>query len=450
VPQIEQLLFVFAHLDGDWVPCGRLSLLEEGPTVVASNFAYGLRYLERRSTIEVDPLALNLRDKAAIRGKILFPPNDLTFFGAIRDAAPEAWGRRVIEARLKVPADSLPESRYLVYAGGQRAGALAIRRDLNDAARSGRTDWNSLENLAEGAERVDEGLPVPESLEGIFHLGTALGGKRPKACVRDEQGVLWMAKFSSHTDTLNVPVVEAATLELAAQAGLQVPPINLVNVDGRSIMMARRFDRYWGAPGAAATPALQRNLLANLPAPGLVEKRLHFVSAETLLACREGGSSATSYGQVAQAVRRHGHPDVIRSDNRELFARMVYNIFVSNDDDHLRNHGFLWDPHLQGWRLSPLYDVVPRTSLAGERMLHLGVGPQGRAATLDNAFGAREQFTLTADDAATVVAEIWSKVRDWRGYFEDFGVASDQLERIAPAFRHIDDIASAELRSRLP
>jgi len=450
VAQVEQKLFVFAHVDGEWVPCGRLSLLEDGPRLLASNFAYGLRYLARRNNLEVDPVALSLQDKTTVRGKVLFPPNDLAFFGAIRDAAPQAWGRRVIEARLRVPANSLPESRYLVYAGGQRAGVLAIRRTLSDAASSGRGDWNDLETLADGAEKIDAGLPVPESLEAIFHMGTALGGKRPKASVRDEQGVLWLAKFSSRTDTVSVPAVEAATLELAAEAGLHVPPMKLVSLDGRMILMSRRFDRYWAASGIDSADELQEDLLAHAPAPDLVEKRLAFISALTLLAAREGESSAASYGQIAEAIRRYCHPDVIRFDNRELFARMVYNIFVSNGDDHLRNHGFVWDPRLPGWRLSPLYDVMPQPSLGKERQLHLGVGAQGRAATLDNAYGARELFTLTADDAAAIVADIWSRVQNWRGFFEDFGVMPEDLDQIAPAFRHIDDISTAELRAQLP
>jgi serine/threonine-protein kinase HipA len=140
---------------------------------------------------------------------------------------------------------------------------------------------------------------------------------------------------------------------------------------------------------------------------------------------------------------------VIRYDNRELFARMVYNIFVSNGDDHLRNHGFVWDPRLPGWRLSPLYDVMPQQSLGRDRQLHLGVGALGRAATLDNAYGARELFTLTAGDAAAIVADIWSRVQNWRQFFEDFGVVPEDLDQIAPAFRHIDDISTAELRAQL-
>jgi serine/threonine-protein kinase HipA len=103
----EQKLVVFSHLDTDWVPCGQLTLTEDGAKLLASTFAYGLRYLQRPGALEVDPVSLSLRDKNAVRGKALFPPNELLSFRGIRDAAPDAWGRRVIESRLKVPANSL-------------------------------------------------------------------------------------------------------------------------------------------------------------------------------------------------------------------------------------------------------------------------------------------------------------------------------------------------------
>jgi serine/threonine-protein kinase HipA len=190
--------------------------------------------------------------------------------------------------------------------------------------------------------------------------------------------------------------------------------------------------------------------MATAPAAGLVEKRMPFVSGLTLLGRDESESRTKSYGDLAGAIRRHCHPAVIRDDNRQLFSRMVYNIFVSNDDDHLRNHGFLWDLRLRGWRLSPLYDVLPRPSVAFERQLHLGVGPQGRAATLDNAFAAREMFTLSPADAASTIATVWGKVREWRVYFENYGASSEQIDRVAPAFRHIDDVSTPELRRSLP
>src|SRR5215472_54184 len=212
----EQKLYVFAYIDTEWAPCGQLTLTEDGTKLLASTFAYGLRYLQRADTLEVDPVSLSLRDKDAVRGKALFPPNNLPSFGGVRDAAPDAWGRRVIESRLKVPADSLPESTYLIHAGSQRVGAIDVRPSRDSAVALGFGTWDNLEHLMDAAQRIDEGLPVPAPLEEIFAEGSALGGARPKATVRDEQRVLWLAKFPSRKDALLVPVLEAATLRLAA------------------------------------------------------------------------------------------------------------------------------------------------------------------------------------------------------------------------------------------
>jgi serine/threonine-protein kinase HipA len=435
----ERKLFVFAHLDGEFVPAGNLILVEQGSELVASEFAYGLKYLERANAIEVDPVSLSTKDKAAVRGKRLLPANQLAFFGGVRDAAPDAWGRRVIEAKLKAPANSLPESAYLLEAGSNRVGALDVRPELTSPAHAGQNSIADLQYLLEAADRIEAGAPVPARLETIFDAGSALGGARPKATVRDASGLLWLAKFQSRDERLNVPEIEAATLRLAMQCGLSVPEVKTIRVGDRPVMLIRRFDRYWGDNPLAQTR----------PAEGLIEKRLAFVSGLTMLACDETAARTASYGQLAQAIRRYCHVDVIRENNRELFARMVYNIFVTNDDDHPRNHGFLWDPALKGWRLSPLYDVMPRPTAASERMLFLGVGRSGRLATLDNAFSAREMFSLSEKEAAAAIAAIWEKVRQWRVYFEEAGASAQSIDQAAPAFRHIDHISTQGLRARL-
>jgi serine/threonine-protein kinase HipA len=140
-------LFVFAYLESDWAPCGRLSLTEDGPALQAATFAYGLKYLERPTALEIDPVSLSLQDKTAVRGKILLPPDGLTLFGGIRDAAPDAWGRRVIESRLRVPANSLPESTYLSHGGSQRVGAFDIRESLESRPTPGYSPWKNLQYL---------------------------------------------------------------------------------------------------------------------------------------------------------------------------------------------------------------------------------------------------------------------------------------------------------------
>ena len=444
----ELKLMVFAHLGAEWKPCGQLLMTEQGTEVQAASFAYGLNYARRADALEVDPVSLSLRRPQDVLGKRLLPINRLPLFGGIRDAAPDAWGRRVIEAKLKAPANSLPESQYLLHAGSERVGALDIRGSITEGPSLGPQVSHDLTHLLEAADRIEEGRPIPAHLEAIFVDGTALGGARPKASVRDESGVLWLAKFSSRQDRFDVPGVECAALRLAAEAGLRVPPLDIRTVGDRKVMLIRRFDRYWAAP--ATTLGHADDPLATSPGNGRVEHRLGFVSGLTLVAGDETESRTKAYGDLAQAVRDHCHPSTIRADNAELFKRMVYNIFVSNDDDHLRNHGFLWDPRLRGWRLSPLYDVLPRASQAAERFLHLGVGPQGRLATLDNALAAHARFTLSKAEAEQLIAEVWKTVREWKVFFELFGVSAQEIDNMAPAFRHLDDVSTPALRKRLP
>ncbi len=443
----ETKLMVFACLGTDWAPCGQLMLTEQSERLLASNFAYGLNYLKRGDALEVDPVSLSIADRDAVRGKRLLPVNQLPFFGGIRDAAPDAWGRRVIEAKLKVPANSLPESQYLLHTGSERVGALDVRSGIQDGPSHGAGGWHTLAHLMEAAERIEDGQPIPAHLEAIFQEGTALGGARPKASVRDEAGVLWMAKFSSRHDSFDVPAIECAALQLARHAGLNVPPARTMLLSNRRLMLIRRFDRYWAEPGVAFAPNI--DLLATTPGEGRIEHRMGFVSGLTLVACDETESRTKAYADLAEAVRRYCHPSVIRQNNEELFKRMIFNILVSNDDDHLRNHGFVWDARLPGWRLSPLYDVLPRASHSTERYLHLGVGPQGRLASLDNALAAHEKFTLSQARACQLIDEAWRTVRQWQICFDEAGVPAAEQAKIAAAFRHIDDVSTPALRKLL-
>lgn len=420
-------LAVFAYLPGEQtaVPAGLLTLEEEGASQTGADFAYGLRYLDRPNALEIDPVSLGLQDRAAIRGVKLHPISGLTLFGAIRDSAPDAWGRRVIEARRKVPLNSLPESEYLLAAGSNRVGALDVRASLNFGETPGELgDIRKLDYFLEAARRIEEGQPVPSRLEAFFDAGTALGGARPKAAVTDEEGKLWLAKFPSRSDRFDVPMVEAATLKLAGAAGLTIPQIELISIAPRQhVMLIERFDRE-GVEGAVS--------------------RRHFISALTLLGCPEQDSPKKNYADIADALRRHGAAQRLATDLEELFARMVFNILVTNDDDHLRNHGLLWEPETRGWILSPLYDVVPRPTHASERFLHLGVGPRGRLATLANAMGWAVRFGLTHDKALASVDRVWRVVREWKNRFEEYGVSADEIDKVSSAFRHARELGETD------
>ena len=439
-------VFVFAHLPQGWAPAGRLSITQERD-VLASRFAYGTRYIERPDAFEIDPVSLSLADKQRIRGGELFPANQLTQFGGIRDAAPDAWGRRVIEAQRRVPANSLTEADYLLGAGSDRVGALDVRESLSSPVQAGTTPIQSLPYMLEAAERIEQGLPIPTTLADFFGSAPGAGGARPKASVRDDTGLLWLAKFPAAGDTFDVAWAECCTLKLALRCGLSVPQVKVQDIGGKSVLLKRRFDRYWHTPGTVL--CTDTALHDTLPGSGLAEQRLPFVSGLTLVACDEFESRLKSYADLTLAVRDHAHPSLIRSNTEELFARMVFNIFVSNDDDQLRNHGFVRDPRLPGWRLSPLYDVVPRPGVAYERQLRLQVGSQGTLATLDNAMSAYSAFTPQRTTAIAIVRRVWGELRQWRTTFEELGATGRLIDQLAPAMRDLPDSASPALQAEL-
>ena len=421
---------VFIHLPGEIeaVPAGRLTLIEQGTELMASRFAYGRRYVLRQNALPVDPVALPLAQGRD--GTELVPPVGLVWFGALRDAAPDAWGRRVIENRLRAPPNGLPESVYLDHAGPYRSGALDVRVTPDSAPAGGALpSIVDLEHLQHATARIEAGEPVPAHLEMFFAGGPSLGGARPKAVLTADERE-WIAKFPARSDPFDVPLIEWATLELAREAGLDVPRARLEMVaDGRKILLVERFDREPLARGMG---------------------RRHMVSALTLLALQEQDSPNSSYAAIADALGEHGVGGSIAQDRGELFARMVFNILVSNDDDHLRNHAFLYDAAGEGWRLSPLYDVVPRPQVAQERMLHLAVGPQGRLATLDNALAGAGRFGLMPPDAARIVDRVARTLCSWRVTFERLQVPAHVCEQLSSAFRRPADIGLHEVEKHLP
>ena len=236
---------------------------------------------------------------------------------------------------------------------------------------------------------------------------------------------------------------ESCTLELARRCGLTVPEVRYIQIGQRPVMLIRRFDRYWSAPGEL--PAVSTALHDTRPGPGLTEGRLPYVSGLTLVACSEFESRSKGYDDLARAIRQYVHTSRINADGEELLARMIFNIFVSNDDDHLRNHAFVRDPRLGGWQLSPLYDVVPRPGMAHERMLHLEVGDQGKLATLDNALSRFAAFTPSRARVLEIVRRVWGEVRQWKTTFEAHGASDMLLDQLAGAFRTLEDIASPKL-----
>lgn len=409
-------VFLYSEHTTCAVPTGLLALLEDGNHLLRSQFGYGQKYAARPGAIALDPLTLALPGLGP--GALREPPATLTEFGVFRDASPDRWGRRLIENKLR-RTGPLPESLYLAHAGGNRVGALDFRDDPRSleppAELAQRID---LAYLKEAAERVEAGEAMPGRLEKIFEAGSSMGGARPKAVI-EADGRQWLAKFPLCSDACSVPQIECATLLLAREAGLNVPALKLEDIgEQRPVMLIERFDR--------------------IPLPGNAGHygRKHFLSALTLLARHESESQHASYPMLAEAIAMHGPSSAIKADQAELFGRMVFNILVNNNDDHLRNHGFLWDAIGQGWRLSPLYDVMPVPSYAQERHLHLGVGFAGRLATLPNAMSQHGVFGLAAAQARDIILRIAGVVREWKNTFEAAGVCGQDIDRMHTAIRH--------------
>jgi serine/threonine-protein kinase HipA len=279
--------------------------------------------------------------------------------------------------------------------------------------------------LLQAVERIEAGDPVPAQLAHFFHGGPTMGGMRPKAVIHDG-GRQYVAKFPSTADRrFNVPAVEHATLVLARECGLDVPHTQLVPLDGkRSAMLIERFDREPAEAGFA---------------------RRHMVSALTMLAVPELESLDQSYEAIAGVISARGAAASVERDRIELFKRMVFNILVTNNDDHLRNHAFLYDPAGRGWRLSPLYDVVPSPEIGSDRFLNLTVGPQGRAARLDNALAGAGAFGLRRSEAARIIQELVACTRTWRNTFDACGVSEQDSDMVANAFRRAADIGMREV-----
>lgn len=413
------LRYVFIHPPGqlEAVPAGRLELIERDGKLLTSRFQYGRQYMQRSEALDVDPVSLPRAQETAVARE---PINGLPLFGAIRDASPDAWGRRVIENRLRRPGP-LSEVDYLDHAGSDRAGALDIRSHPDSPPRqSTLATALQLPYLLEAIERIEAGEPVPARLAPYFEGGPSMGGMRPKAVIAAD-GHEFVAKFPSLSDQrFNVPLIEYATLDLARSVGLDVPETRLLPIDDeRSAMLIQRFDREQ-VPGGLA--------------------RRHMVSALTMLGVPEMESPNQSYAAIAHMISQRGVASHVQRDRIELFKRMVFNILVSNNDDHLRNHAFLYDPREDGWRLSPLYDVVPAPQVATERFLHLGVGPRGRAAELDNALEGAGQFGLQRRAAARLIEALVAGVRPWRERFDALGVPARDSDRVANAFRRASDI----------
>lgn len=405
----EQACYVYIQLPGtmETVPCASLKVRAVGAGTFEGTFTYGKRYLERPEVVALDPFHLPLSARPQKFTKLKGIP------GAARDASPDAWGRRVIQAKLQRPEGDIREVEYLLNGPDDGAGNLSFGRTATPPAPKrvfNRT--HQLAALIEAAEGLEQHGRLPQEVLEELEPGTSMGGARPKVTVEDKQRI-WLAKLPEKADRHNMQRIEYATLELARAAGLRVCGTRLESVGGRDVLMLERFDREWNPQANAYW-------------------RFGLVSGLTVIDAEDGyqGRERWSYPLLADELRRWSSRS--NDDRRELFLRMVFNAMVTNNDDHPRNHALL---HTQGgWRLSPAYDIVPMPLVSIERRdLALEVGRFGRAASLYNILSQCGVFGLTTEQAQAMIDGMLGVVRGWREFFSQRGVEPRSVEMLEQA-----------------
>ncbi|MBI4005519.1 MAG: type II toxin-antitoxin system HipA family toxin [Gammaproteobacteria bacterium] len=403
--------YVWIWLPGAASPvvCGRV-VRQDKTTNSVHRFVYGRSYREQAEAIPLLPHDLPLRagEQPSRRG----------LHGVLRDAAPDAWGRRVLIYRLQMAVErgdtELTEIDYLL-AGGPGTGALHFQT-TGDTYQSKPYQSVSLDQLMSAAEAVEQGVPLPPELEAALLHGTSIGGARPKALMEDEGGQPLIAKFSSTSDIHPVVRLEALGLKLAQAAGIEMVDSKLLSVTNRDVLLINRFD--------CDSDHTQRR---------------HFFRSLTALDLDEMEARYASYQDLADYLRRFADTPVEQC--HELFRRMLFNIMIGNTDDHARNHAMFWDGHFV--RLTPAYDlcVIPRIALEASQAMD--VGTQGKRATLTNAFSECGRFGLSDNEAREVAERMEDSIRQhWHISCDEMKISeqlADQLwERtvLSPAIKY--------------
>ncbi|WP_148717170.1 type II toxin-antitoxin system HipA family toxin [Chitinolyticbacter meiyuanensis] len=333
-------------------------------------FDYADAWLDDPDAFPLDPLHLPL-SRETIRSPYMF--------GAFMDAVPERWGKRVHAAMHRhVPRN---EIEWLLAVRGSGVGVLRFSGSSDRVLdRHPVASFDDLVDIAAVIAEIDVGATIskPAVLQ-LLRGGLGMGGARPKTVVT-HRGREWLAKFGRRSDTHDEVRAEHASLAMAKQIGIQVPQTELVEIQGQPVLLIERFDR-----DADGTP-------------------LHYLSAHTLLGMHrvreEDVYGRYSYAGIADIIKQLS--DRPEADCHELFRRMVLNVVIGNTDDHLRNHGFSYH-FAGGFRLSPVFDVVPQP----QNQLHaIGVGPQGRASSLQNAISAARYFLVSIEEVRAVANRV--------------------------------------------
>jgi serine/threonine-protein kinase HipA len=409
---MESRVFVHIDLDGKTHLVGTLWARANRGRESAS-FEYHKSWLENPASFALEPaLTKATGPQHTMPGRFIF--------GAFGDSAPDRWGRRLIQrdeqrrarAQKREPR-GLREIDYLLRVSDfTRQGALRFAETEGGeflAPGDGKQipPLVYLPKLLAAAMAIGTEKESDDDLKLLIAPGSSLGGARPKASVIDKDGALAMAKFPQNDDAMRVPVWEAVTLRLAAKAGLPTPEWRLETIAERPVLILRRFDREG-------------------------EKRIPYLSAMSMLGAADG--DMRSYMEIADALRQHGAKPA--EDCARLWRQIVFNILVSNTDDHLRNHGFLYAG--KGWRLAPAFDLNPVPAEVKERALSLAVNETDNTAALPIALEVAAHFGLKDKEARSIAREVGAAAKEWREQARSFKLSNSEIDAMASAFDHAD------------
>ena len=380
----------------------------------SATFEYDRTWLENPARFSLEP-ALNLGSGP------YHTVGDAPMFGAIGDSAPDRWGRTLMRRmesrraeREKQAPRTLQEMDYLLLVDDEaRQGALRFAEKeggpfLREEGLKRIPPVIELPRLLSAAEHVIDETDTEEDLRLLIAPGTSLGGARPKASVRDKGGHLAIAKFPRRDDEINTVAWEAVALTLAKKSGIAVPVGRVEIVAKKPVLLLRRFDRDG-------------------------RQRIPFLSAMSMLGAKD--NETRSYLEIADALRQHGAAP--KADMQALWRRIVFNILISNTDDHLRNHGFLYEGQ-QGWRLSPAYDMNPVPIDIRPRILSTAINEDDGTAALALAMEVAGYFGFGAAAAGAIAAQVGKAVSKWRDEAARQGLTKTEMDRMASAFEHRD------------
>lgn len=371
------------------------------------SFVYGRSYLERGNAEPIYEPELPLR-----RGGHE-PVDGLDHFSCLRDAAPDAWGRRVIESRLfgrreRASGVDVDESAYLLHSGSDRTGALDFQESASEYIPR-EFGAASLAELHEAAERLAIHQPIPPELEEALNHGTSIGGARPKAAITGENAK-YVAKFSVSTDNFQIVKAEYVAMTLAARLGMDVAEVSIEEAAGKEVLLVKRFDRQLSTSGWC---------------------RRSMVSGLTVLGLDERWAREATYPNLVDQLRMQGI--AFKKDATELFSRLVFNVLIGNTDDHARNHAFFVEGNTI--RLTPAYDITPFPRAGGEASHGMKITPRSNLSRIRLCLDTAAEFGLTEEEARSIVeTQIHGITEHFDKLCEDAGMAQttrSQLRRRA-------------------